>query len=229
MRVICCFLILLISSGCVALVVKQDIPVSSNPMGASIYANGNLVGYTPTTVSLERNRDHIVTIVKTDYRQEDIPVVRQYLQNRVMMRAIQSGVNSGLFFKDARMGINSGMQSISMLEQTGEAYVLVPSAITLNLIPLYNNGVDTKQHGYYHRDNNPSPQAPGDISPSEAIRYGAGAGLSQVKPVEKKWESSSTKTYVRPDGTRVTETSGSSVKVGVNPVGLFDAIDQLFR
>jgi hypothetical protein len=232
--------------GCSVPVMKQDVPVSTNPMGAKVYANGQLVGNTPTTVSLERNRDHILTLQKDNYRQQDVVIRKQYQQNKVLMKAIQSGVNSGLFFKDARMGMNSGMSSISTQEESGEAYILVPPVVTVNLVPLYGppEGGALAPPGRPY--NSPGPdvseqsgamtdQAPPDepISTKDVLKAGAVAGAAvalQGKPVEKKWDtSSSSRSYTKPDGTMVRETSGTSVSVGVNPAGLADVIDKLFK
>ncbi len=116
--------------GCETMVLRQDIPVSTNPMGAKIYANGNLVGQTPGTVSLERTRNHILTLVKENYRRQDVVITKQYQSNKVLMNAVRSGLDAGLFFKDKRMGINSGFGSISRQEETGEAYVLVPTTVS---------------------------------------------------------------------------------------------------
>jgi hypothetical protein len=61
-------------------------------------------------------------------------------------------------------------------------------------------------------------------------KIGASAALSQAKPLEKNVEtSSSSKSYVRPDGTRVTEKSSTSVGVSVNPAALINALDVLFK
>ena len=129
-------LMVLFAGGCARTVLKQDIPVTTNPMGAMIYTNGQLMGATPGTVSLERNRNHILTLIKENYRQEDVIITKQYQKDRVYLKAIQSGVNSGLFFKNPAMGINSGMDSISAQEETGEAYVLSPPAVKVDLKPL---------------------------------------------------------------------------------------------
>jgi hypothetical protein len=107
------FLVAVVGCGCSVPILRQDIPVSTNPLGATIYADGQMRGQTPGTVSFERNRDHLLTLVKDDYRQVDVAVRRQYQSDRVLMRAVQMGVNSGIFFHDARMGINSGINAIS--------------------------------------------------------------------------------------------------------------------
>ncbi len=237
-------LIAFLAYGCSAPVLKQDIPVTTNPMGAKIYANGQFVGMTPGTVSLERTRSHILTLVKDNYRQEDVVIERQYQKEKVYLKAIQSGVNSGLFFKNPAMGVNSSMQSISSQEETGEAFILAPPAVKVNLTPLggasRNDAVPAPaatQGGVSAGTDRPSDtgeaQAPSMDKREltrEILKIGAGAALSQMHPIEKKKEiSSSSKDYVTPDGTRVQEKSSTSVGVGINPAGLVDALDLLFK
>lgn len=233
-------LIVLLAVGCSRPVLKQDIPVTTNPLGAKIYANGQFMGTTPSTVSLERTRNHILTLIKENYRQEDVVIERQYQKERVYLRAIQSGVNSALFFKNPAMGINSGMGAISSQEETGEAFILAPPAVKVSLMPLT---------GSSRSDPVPAPAARGDVSSGagrpageagappldrgelarEVLKIGAGAALTQVNPIEKKVESSSSKKYVTPDGTRVREKTTTSAGVSVNPAGLVDVLDALFR
>ncbi len=235
-------LMVLFAGGCARTVLKQDIPVTTNPMGAQIFANGQLMGATPGTVSLERNRNHILTLIKENYRQEDVIITKQYQKDRVYLKAIQSGVNSGLFFKNPAMGINSGMDSLSAQEETGEAYVLSPPAVKVDLKPLSGSSsrqttvekatTATKEAAPEPRPAGPA-EAParerGDLT-KEILKIGAGAALSQTRPLEKKVEtSSSTRQYVTPDGTRVREKTSTSVGVGINPAGLVDIIDVLFK
>jgi hypothetical protein len=234
-------LVALVAGGCSRPVLKQDIPVSTNPMGARIYANGQLVGTTPGTVSLERNRSHILTLLKDNYRQEDVTIVNQYQKEKVYLKAVQSGIHSGLFFKNSAMGVQSGMSSLSSQEETGEAFVLAPPAVRVNLTPLA--GAATHDPA-----NAPSGAGAEGVSASqpsgvteappmdrsefskELLKIGAGAAASQIAPVGKRVEtSSSSKTYVTPGGTRVQEKSSTSVGVGINPAGLIDVIDLLFK
>jgi len=128
-------LVLFLGTGCSMQVLRQDIPVSTNPMGAQIYVDGQFAGTTPGTVSLERTRNHIITLVKEDHRQEDVVIRKQYQQDHVLRKAVQSGLNSGLFFKDPLTGLQSGFGSMSAQEGTGEAYVLVPPAVKVDLLP----------------------------------------------------------------------------------------------
>jgi hypothetical protein len=236
-------LVALLGFGCETVILKQDIPVSSNPMGAKIYADGRFSGQTPGTVSLERTRDHILTIVKENYRQEDLMIRKQYQSDKVLMKAIQSGVNSGLFFKDARMGANSGFNSISRQEETGEAYILVPPAVMVNLVPLYGPppGASVPAPAVPLTQEPPYGQPPAAYNPPPSntggtikdifkagIVAGAAAGAAQTKPIEKKWEtSSSSRSYTKPDGTMVTEKSGTSVGVSVNPAAAMGSLIDL--
>lgn len=223
-------------SGCATVVLKQDIPVSTNPLGAKIYANGQLVGLTPATVSLERNRSHVLTLVKENYRQEDVSIINRYQKEKVYMKAIQSGLNSGLFFKNASMGVGSSMSSLSYQEDSGEAYLLYPPTVTVMLTPLSGAtpiGSNTKSFNSY---DNPASATPADVPmdnremAKELLKTGVGAAATQMRPLEKRaTTTSSTKSSVKPDGTRVTEKSSSSVGVSVNPAGLVDVIDTLFK
>ncbi|MCE5264763.1 MAG: PEGA domain-containing protein [Deltaproteobacteria bacterium] len=233
-------LALFLASGCSNPILKQDIPVSTNPMGAKVYANGQPAGVTPTTVSLERNRSHILTLVKESYRQEDVTIERMYQKDKVYLKAIQSGIHSGLFFKNPAMGVGSSMNSFSAQEESGEAYILSPPAVKVTLTPL---------GGVVRGDSAPPPAASREASSPdrpageaqaphldrkdfarEVLKMGAGAALTQVKPIEKRVEtSSSSRNYVTPDGTRVQEKSSTSVGVGINPAGLVGVLDVLFK
>lgn len=229
--------IALFGFGCQPMVLKQDIPVLSNPLGAKIIADGTIVGQTPATVSLERTKNHIITLVKENYRQEDVVISRQYQSNKVLLNAVQSGVNSGLFFKNARMALNSGVGSISGQEQTGEAYVLTPATVRVTLVPLDGRPASDYGSGGYYGDvstadnqNQPDDQ---DLSTTAVLKAGieaGAAGLSQAKPLEKNWQtSSSSSSYVQPDGTKVTKKSSTSVGVSVNPAGILKSLDTLFN
>ena len=227
-------LLALFMGACSRPVLRQDIPVSTNPLGAKIYANGELVGSTPKTVSLERNRSHVLTLVKENYRQEDVVITNQYQKEKVYLKAIQSGLHSGLFFGSSAMGVNSGMNSVAAQEESGEAFILSPPAVTITLTPL--TGPPTPSGPSGGRSAQPplaDTQAPpmGDREMAkELLKIGVGAGAAGMAPIEKKVEtSSSEKNYVTADGTKVQEKSGTSVGVGVNPAGLVDAIDTLFK
>ena len=64
----------LISSGC-ATVIKgsnQTIPISSDPSGAAVFADGNRVGSTPTSIELTRKHSHVITLEMRGYESENI-------------------------------------------------------------------------------------------------------------------------------------------------------------
>jgi len=129
------FGLIVLLAGCQPQVYTQDIPVSSNPMGANLYADGNLVGQTPASVTLDRNRDHIITLKMQDYQQQDVIIKRKYQKERVMMNAVSQGIQDADFFGNTSMGIMNGVNSMQEQEQTGEAYLLTPSAVSVKLIP----------------------------------------------------------------------------------------------
>lgn len=75
----------------------QTIPVSTHPAGATVYVDGRVSGFTPTSVTIARNRSHIITIAKEGYEDE---VVR--LQPRL------SGAVCGNVVEGAALGIAAG-------------------------------------------------------------------------------------------------------------------------
>lgn len=224
-------LLSILATGCSMPVLKQDIPVSTNPVGARIYADGQFAGVTPTRLSLERNRSHILTLVKENYRQADVVITNQYQTERVYLKAVQSGINSGLFFKNASMGMGSGMNSISNQEQTGEAYILTPPAVSVSLMPLSGTGAAAPapaDAAAYPGSDRSAAMGQGEMT-KELLKMGAGAALSQTAPIGKETSSSSSRSYVTSDGTRVQEKTTTSVGVKVNPAGLIGVLDTLFQ
>jgi hypothetical protein len=64
----------------------------------------------------------------------------------------------------------------------------------------------------------------------DAAKIAVGAATAQSNPLSTKKEiSSSSRTEIKPDGTRVQQKSSTSVGVGVDPRGLIDVIDVLFK
>jgi hypothetical protein len=226
-----------------AQVLKQDIPVSTNPMGAKIFVDGNETGVTPTTISLERTKDHIVTLTKENYRQADVTVKRKYKETS-LVDAINSGVRSGLFHGDVAMGVSSGLGSMSHKEETGEMYTLVPTVIKVDLAP--TSGVPaassstmvspaaSTQPTTTQSQETGSPELDKKELAKDLLKIGVAAGASQLQPIEHKEtlsSSSSSKTYQKSDGSVVTKKSSSKTSVGVsfNPAGAVDLIDKLFK
>lgn len=77
-RLLAISMVLAFISGC-ATVVKgshQGVPISSNPPGADVLVDGNLVGQTPLKVEMKRKHDHLVTVQKKGYQPRSIAVVK---------------------------------------------------------------------------------------------------------------------------------------------------------
>lgn len=129
------------AAGCTPAIKMQSIPVSTNPMGATVYADGKVSCTAPCTVDLPRNADHILTIKKDQFRQQDVIIKRVYQQEKVMMRAVSQGMQSssmsvGSGGDKTAWGVMQGVNSMDSQEQTGDAYVLSPSAVSVRLVPL---------------------------------------------------------------------------------------------
>lgn len=135
-RLLLPFCALALLAACQPTVLTQPIAVSTNPAGATVKADDGQTCQTPCQVTLTRNADHALSISKDGFREQSILIHRQYQSERVMTRAVNEGVYSAQFFKNPSMGLNSGVQSLDEQEQTGEAYLLVPSAVNVALIPV---------------------------------------------------------------------------------------------
>jgi len=123
-------------AACAPQIAMQAVPVSTDPGGASVVVDGKPACTAPCQVSLARNQDHILTFSKDGYRQQDVLIKRQYQTNKVLLNAINQGAQSNNFFKSGWMGANAGVSSINSQEETGEAYVLSPSTVSLRLTPV---------------------------------------------------------------------------------------------
>lgn len=123
-------------SACGPTVLTQPVPVSTDPPGAGVAVDGKPACVAPCQVDLARNQDHILTLTKEGYRQQDVLIKRQYQTNKVLLNAINQGAQSAQFFKSGWMGANQGVMSMNSQEETGEAYVLSPSTVSLRLVPV---------------------------------------------------------------------------------------------
>ncbi|MBW2708599.1 MAG: PEGA domain-containing protein [Deltaproteobacteria bacterium] len=110
--------------------------MSTNPSGAQVHVDGREKQTTPCTLDLVCTQDHILTLTKKGYQQRDVIIKRKYQQEEVLLNAINSGVTTGSLFNNVAQGINSGVQSINDQEMTGQAYILIPSAVSVCLSPV---------------------------------------------------------------------------------------------
>ena len=125
----------LLLAACAPQIAMQTVPVSTDPGGASVLVDGKPTCTAPCQVSLARNQDHILTFKQDGYRQQDVLIKRQYQTNKVLLNALNQGTQSTNFFKNGWMGANAGVMSVNSQEDTGEAYVLTPSTVSLRLTP----------------------------------------------------------------------------------------------
>lgn len=55
---------------------RQDIPVTSEPSGATILLDARSVGQTPKTISVPRTGSHTITIKKAGYRRANYSITK---------------------------------------------------------------------------------------------------------------------------------------------------------
>ncbi|MGE4422011.1 MAG: PEGA domain-containing protein [Pseudodesulfovibrio sp.] len=118
---------------CACGVPRQKIPVSTDPLGATVYADGEKTcASTPCSVSLDRKSDHLLTIVKDGYEQEEVVLHRRFQPDK----ALRDGVISGMILGGGPEGVASRTaKEVDEQERSGEAYVLEPSIVTIKLTP----------------------------------------------------------------------------------------------
>ncbi|MBS0632719.1 MAG: PEGA domain-containing protein [Verrucomicrobia bacterium] len=109
----------LLSSGCASIVKgsTQNIPISSNPTGATVRLDGNNVGQTPTSITAKRKGDHLITIEKAGYQPESIALTRN-VGGAVFGNILAGGL------------IGWGVDAMS-----GAQYNLSPATINITLQP----------------------------------------------------------------------------------------------
>lgn len=116
------FFALSLVSGC-ATVVKgttQAIPVNSDPTGAEVLVNNNMLGITPTEIKLKRKNDHQVIIRKEGYSTVTMPVLKS-VGGAVWGNVLAGGI------------IGWGVDATS-----GAQYNLSPETIFVTLRPVSN-------------------------------------------------------------------------------------------
>jgi len=118
---------------CACGVPRQTIPVSTDPLGAAVYADGGKAcGSTPCSVSLDRRSDHLLTIVKDGYEQVDVVIRRRFKPDK----AIRDGIVSGMILGgNPRDVASQTAREVDEQERSGEAYELTPSIVTIKLTP----------------------------------------------------------------------------------------------
>lgn len=111
---------------------RQKIPVSTNPVGATVYADGRKICTTPCAVSLDKQGDHLLTIVKEGFEQQDLTITRRFKPDRALRDGVISGILKGGDPKDVGTEV---AREVDEQERSGEAYELVPAIVTITLSP----------------------------------------------------------------------------------------------
>ena len=111
---------------------KQVIPVSTNPMGATVYADGEKAGTSPCSVKLDKKSDHLLTIVKDGYEQVEVVLERRFKPDKALRDGVISGIIRG---GDVEGVAAETAREVDEQERSGEAYELTPTIVTIKLIP----------------------------------------------------------------------------------------------
>ena len=106
--------------GCATLIngSSQTIPVSSDPPMATIVLDGKVVGLTPKTLVLMRDNNYLITIQKTGFEQQSVPVVKN------VGGAVWGNVLAG------------GLVGWGVDAASGAQYNLLPASVSVKLVPV---------------------------------------------------------------------------------------------
>lgn len=109
-----------LTQGCATLIKgsSQSIPVSSDPPAADIVLDGKVVGQTPKTLVLKRDNNYLITIQKTGFEQQSVPVVKN-IGGAVWGNVIAGGL------------VGWGVDAAS-----GSQYNLLPASVAVRLVPV---------------------------------------------------------------------------------------------
>jgi len=222
----------------------QNIPVSSNPDGAAVLADGQPAGTTPCNVTLEKTQPHILTLKKDGYRQVDVQISRKYDTATVTRDATSAGMWTSSNGANTQGAVANALMNVGADEDSGNAYVLSPASVVVTLRPL--NQVAQAADGQAPVVISPDQLDPADRSRFESAEKAdvrttepatmgdaaqedpAGAlegvlkGAAVAAPTvgtQKEWKSSkSSESYGDGSYSKTTTSTKASVGVSVNPV-----------
>ncbi len=117
-------LLIIVSAGCGSIMrgSTQEIPISSNPSGATVIVNGQERGKTPLTVELKRKgQRHRIEVTKKGFHSFETDLVR----------TMSAGSSVGNIL------IDFGLISHLVVDKgTGGCYILKPEAIQADLVTI---------------------------------------------------------------------------------------------
>ncbi|MBG0791098.1 MAG: PEGA domain-containing protein [Desulfovibrionaceae bacterium] len=111
---------------------KQSVPVSTDPIGATVYADGKKMCVSPCAVKLDKQSDHLLTIVKEGFEQEEIVLKRRFKPDKALRDGVISGIIKG---GDPKGVAAETAREVDEQERSGEAYELAPAIVTIKLAP----------------------------------------------------------------------------------------------
>lgn len=124
---------------CVALAAcqaaTQNIPVSTNPTGAIVYADGNEVCTAPCNVTLEKTQPHILTFKKEGYKQVDVQITQKYDTAGVTRASVGTGMQQSSWGANTEGAVANALLTAGAKEEDGSAYVLSPSSVVVKMVP----------------------------------------------------------------------------------------------
>jgi hypothetical protein len=238
------FLACFVLSACSA--ATQNIPVSSNPDGAQVLADGQAVGTTPCNVPLEKTQPHILTVKKDGYRQVDVQITRKYDTAGVTRDAAQSGLWQSSNGADAEGAVANALMSVGAEEESGDAYVLSPASVVIKLQPVNAPASQSVAQAGEAGDDAPVVISSDQLDPADRKRLEGQGQVSTTEPstlgnavaedpakeaeavlegaavaaptvgTEKEWGSSHSSTKHEGDGSYTKTTTSTSASVGVH-------------
>jgi hypothetical protein len=99
----------------------QEVKVQSSPSGAGVYSNGAVLGKTPTTLTLERNKEHMLELRMSGYQPTQIWINREFNTTSLF--------NIGWFL----CGGIPGIVGFAVDFATGAIYELDPTEVSAQL------------------------------------------------------------------------------------------------
>ncbi|MGL1862696.1 MAG: PEGA domain-containing protein [Pseudodesulfovibrio sp.] len=208
-------------------VATQNIPISTNPSGATVFVDGTETCTTPCNATLEKTQDHLLTIQKEGYNQADVQVTRKYDTAGVARDATQSGMEAASHGSSTEGAIVNALISTETSEAQGTAYVLSPSTVSVQLVPQGQIGAQAaspNSEGKQAVIKTTEPTTLGSTleeHPEQAAEALLEAGAAAAPTIHAgKTHTSSHSSESMGDGTYTKETSSTSVSgsVSVNPV-----------
>ncbi|WP_051693823.1 PEGA domain-containing protein [Desulfohalovibrio reitneri] len=213
----------------------QNIPVSSNPAGATVFADGKEVCQTPCEVTLTRTQAHVLTLKHDGYEQSDVRIKQVYDTAGVARDATAEGLQASANGANPEGAVANALLSAGYQEGNGMAYDLSPTSVVVKMTPVGGAASGAKKVAEADNVKTTEPATMTkeiEDNPEDTLKDVAKEAAAAGPTVggDKTWKKSHTSKHHEGDGSySETKTSTSaSVGVHVNPVeaGL-EAVDLL--